>query len=195
MMIFEIIAILCSYMLGTIPTGLLVGKMFGKGDIRKQGSGNIGATNTLRVAGKKAGIITLVIDVVKGALPVFIAAEYFSTIETNTYVYCGIAAVVGHMFPIWLSFKGGKGVATAFGAVAAVNADVGIVLMISFIISFLPFRVVSIASLTTTLIATIFAVFFMEGAQSIMVWVIAVLIFFKHRANIQRILAGEEKKI
>lgn len=191
----EIFVVVFSYLLGSIPTGLIVSKMFGKEDLRKKGSGNIGATNALRVGGKKVGLITLVLDVFKGAFPVLYVSEYFSTIESDVYIYCGIASVIGHMFPLWLRFNGGKGVATAFGAVSAVNINVGIIMLFSFVLSFLPFKVVSIASLTTTLVATVVAVFLLEGAQQIMVWSIAILIFYKHRGNIVRILTGSESKI
>lgn len=193
-MIFELIAIALSYLLGSIPTGLIVTKLFCKGDVRKKGSGNIGATNTLRVAGKWAGLITLVIDCAKGAVPVLIASSYFSIVETDTYIYCGIAAVLGHMFPAWLNFKGGKGVATTFGVIAAANQEFSMLLAVVFVLSFLPFRVVSIATLVTVMAATAIATVFMDGGQAMMVWVLSALIVYKHKTNIQRLIAGEENK-
>ena len=195
MIIFELIAIILSYLLGTIPTGLIVTKLFGKGDVRKKGSGNIGATNTLRVAGKWAGLITLVIDCAKGAIPVLIVSSYFSVVETDAYIYCGIAAVLGHMFPVWLNFKGGKGVATTFGVLAAASQEFAMLLAVVFVLSFLPFRVVSIATLVTVMVATAVAALFMDGGQAMMVWVLSALIVYKHKANIQRLIAGEENKL
>lgn len=195
MFIFELIAIALSYLLGSVPTGLIVTKLFGKGDVRKKGSGNIGATNTLRVAGKWAGLITLVIDCAKGAIPVLFVSSYFSVVETDAYIYCGIAAVLGHMFPVWLNFKGGKGVATTFGVIAAANQEFAMLLAVVFVVSFLPFRVVSIATLVTVMAATAIAAVFMDGGQAIMVWVLSALIVYKHKANIQRLLSGEENKI
>jgi acyl phosphate:glycerol-3-phosphate acyltransferase len=195
MFILEIIAIILSYLLGTIPTGLIVTKLFGKGDVRKKGSGNIGATNTLRVAGKWAGLITLVIDCAKGAIPVLIVSSYFSVVETDAYIYSGIAAVLGHMFPVWLNFKGGKGVATTFGVLAAASQEFAMLLAVVFVLSFLPFRVVSIATLVTVMAATAIAAVFMDGGQAIMVWVLSALIVYKHKANIQRLIAGEENKL
>jgi acyl phosphate:glycerol-3-phosphate acyltransferase len=187
------------YLLGSIPFGLLLGKLFGAKDVREHGSGNIGATNVSRVAGPVAGILTLVLDTAKGAAAVWIASRV-SQQNATMIMLAGLAALCGHCFSIWLRFKGGKGVATGlgvFGALCPLAALCGIVV---FALTVAVWRYVSLGSLAgaASLPLLIYLLWAPGHAPPLAVsfgtLAAAALIFYKHRANLQRLAAGNEPK-
>jgi len=189
------VAILIGYVLGSVPTGLWIGIVFYKKDIRKFGSGNIGATNAFRVLGKIPGIISLAIDVLKGFIPVLLA----KLILVN-YPYLplmvGISAIFGHLFSIFLLFKGGKGVATGTGVYLALAPIPTLIAGIVFLVMAFSTRMVSVGSITSA-IALAILVSIIHSNDVIFVIItlsIAILVIYKHRSNIQRIIRGEENK-
>ncbi|MEZ0329287.1 MAG: glycerol-3-phosphate 1-O-acyltransferase PlsY [Dissulfuribacterales bacterium] len=184
-----------AYLLGSIPFGLLIGKAMGT-DIRKHGSGNIGATNVTRTLGRKLGILTLSLDVLKGWLPVIISAnllqgqENFESILSAT----ALCAFLGHCYSIFLRFQGGKGVATAAGVFLAICPQALAIALLSFIIVVWRTGFVSAGSLTAALVMPLLQMFFLPSLPvSIATWTIAALVWWKHRDNIQRLLRGKEK--
>lgn len=187
------------YALGSIPFGLLMGKLFGGGDVRQRGSGNIGATNVSRVAGPLAGILTLVLDTAKGAAAVLLAARLTEQSAT-AMVLAGLAALCGHCYPIWLRFKGGKGVATGLGVFAALSPLAAACSLAVFVLMFLFWRYVSLASLAATAAMPLLIYFLWAPRHAPPLSVIfgtlaaAALIFLKHDANLQRLSDGTEPK-
>ena len=196
--------ILFSYLCGSIPFGLILTKAFGKKDIRKIGSGNIGATNVLRAGNKYLAITTLILDVIKGYIPVIIALEYFS----STVYLAALFAMLGHIFPIWLKFKGGKGVATYLGIISALSAQLGFLFIFSWIIVSLIFKYSSLSSMFASL--TVFVVNFMRETvilnnvllkttitvpDSQILFIFFILIIFTHRKNNQNLKNKKENKI
>ena len=184
-----LVVIVISYLLGSIPFGLLLTKLFLKKDIRKIGSGNIGATNVLRSGNKFIGYATLLLDIFKAVLPViFVKYNYFD------FVYISALSVfLGHVFPIWLKFKGGKGVATYVGILLSLNLIYGLVFGITWIIIFLISKYSSLSSLIGSLSIPIY-LFFTNGSQIIFFIIMFVLIFYTHRKNIKRLKNKEESK-
>jgi glycerol-3-phosphate acyltransferase PlsY len=188
----EIIVALFSYLIGSIPTGFIIGKLAGI-DVRTAGSGNIGATNVARVMGKGRGLLTLLADVAKGFVPVF-AAQQMAFSHTAVAVIAG-AAFLGHLYPIFLKFRGGKGVATAFGALLAVAPQVTLILIAVFIFAALPSRIISLGSLGAALAAPILFWFFSYPAPFVALTVfLATMIVIRHHANIKRLLDGAEPR-
>ena len=184
------ISVLIGYFAGSIPFGLLLTQAAGLGDIRKIGSGNIGATNVLRTGNKSIAALTLLCDVLKGLLPVFLARWLVG--ETAALV-AGFAAMAGHIFPIWLGFKGGKGVATAAGVLFGWNWHFAVAALSVWGLVFAVFRISSLSALCASIVAVIAAWWF-DGPY---VWAFAVLaavVFITHRANIARLLKGAEPK-
>jgi glycerol-3-phosphate acyltransferase PlsY len=184
-----------SYLLGAVPFGLLIGKAAGV-DVRREGSRNIGATNVSRVLGKKLGVLTLVCDVAKGYLPMFLANSFLPQGETRLQVIslCGVLAVVGHMFPFYLMFKGGKGVATGLGVFLFFSPAAIAVSLAIFIAAVACSGFVSVGSLLASALAPLWIWLF--GGPRVTVLAagfIAVLIWIKHYQNIGRLLRGEEK--
>ncbi|MCX7760487.1 MAG: glycerol-3-phosphate 1-O-acyltransferase PlsY [Hydrogenothermaceae bacterium] len=181
-----------AYLIGSIPFGLIVGKIFGK-DVRKEGSGNIGATNVTRVIGKKAGLLVLFLDAVKGFLPVYylISKGYPSKIVSVVSIF----AVVGHTFSIFLKFKGGKGVATALGVLLALNTKVSIIILMLWIGIFLTTGYVSLASIISASISWV-VLHILSGDiyYTYAAFFIALIIIFKHKSNIERLLEGKEHR-
>ncbi|AIF81949.1 hypothetical protein I862_06975 [endosymbiont of Acanthamoeba sp. UWC8] len=186
-----IIVTFVSYFMGSIPFGLILSELLGHGDLRKSGSGNIGATNAMRVGGKKLGILTLILDALKGVIPItiFLLLNFNDTL----IALCGTAVVLGHIFPIWLKFKGGKGVATAVAVLLVSVPYVGLVFVFSWILVFALSRTVSLASLSAALCSTITA-FWFATPYFIMSLVLCILIFYRHKDNIKRLLNGTELK-
>lgn len=188
-----------SYLLGSIPFGLLLGKVFGAGDVRKEGSGNIGATNVARVAGPVAGVLTLLLDAGKGALAVFVAAR-LSDSRAIWLMPALLCVLVGHCFPVWLRFRGGKGVATAAGAfsvlcpIATLGATILFVLVVVF------WRFVSLGSISAAAAIPLLVYFFWAPhhappyAITFGSLAAALLIIYKHDANIQRLVQGDEPR-
>jgi acyl phosphate:glycerol-3-phosphate acyltransferase len=188
-----------AYLLGAIPFGLLLGKLFGSADVRKAGSGNIGATNVARVAGPIAGIFTLALDAAKGAAAVWLAARF--TDESAAWmIIAGLAALLGHCFPIWLGFRGGKGVATAAGVflVFCPLALLGSVVLFVLVVAF--WRYVSLASISAAASMPLFVYFLWAPHHAPPLTVTfgalaaALLIVYKHDANIQRLVEGREPR-
>ncbi|MCX7738558.1 MAG: glycerol-3-phosphate 1-O-acyltransferase PlsY [Hydrogenothermaceae bacterium] len=181
---------LIAYLIGSIPFGLVVGKLFGK-DIRKEGSGNIGATNVTRVVGKKAGILVLVLDAVKGFLPVYylIGKGYTPKFISAICIF----AVLGHTFSIFLKFKGGKGVATALGVLFALSLKSSVIVLIFWLGIFLATGYVSLASiLSAGIFWVVVHVITGDIYYTYASLIIALIIVLKHRSNIDRLLKGEE---
>lgn len=196
----DYLLILSSYLSGSIPFGLIVYYLLKGDDIRKYGSKNIGATNVLRNAGAIPGVTVFVLDVLKGFLPVFIAGFLGISSETWTITVIAVAAVVGHMFPVWLGFKGGKGVATAVGVFLALSWSLALFALALFIISVLITRVVSLSSLIATGLFALLSFVIgpwlnMSFELQIASLVVSSLIFVKHHENIKRLIQGTEKRI
>jgi acyl phosphate:glycerol-3-phosphate acyltransferase len=196
---------LAAYVLGSIPSAVWVGRRFFGIDIRSQGSGNPGATNTFRVLGKKAGIVVLIMDTGKGAMAAMLARGFFpegmphlSVMELTLWL--GLAAVLGHLFPVFLRFKGGKGVATLLGVVAVCHWQAALVCLFIFLLILLVFQFVSLASMLAT---SCFAVLIMwaphfkrpDLALQIFAWVMVALVIISHRTNLQKLIKGEERKV
>jgi acyl phosphate:glycerol-3-phosphate acyltransferase len=190
---------LAGYLLGSIPFGLILGKIFGSGDMRKEGSGNIGATNVARVAGPLAGILTLLLDGGKGAAAVLLAERY-SNGSAMWMIIAGLAALVGHCFPIWLRFKGGKGVATAAGVYLALSPLAFLAGLILFILVVGFWRYVSLGSISAAAAMPMLLYFLWAPHRApppvitLGALAIAMLIVYKHDANLQRLVDGEEPK-
>jgi glycerol-3-phosphate acyltransferase PlsY len=190
---------LAAYLLGSIPFGLLLTKLFGSGDVRKSGSGNIGATNVARVAGWLPGILTLLLDVAKGAAAVWLAGRVSN--ESATWMMiAALAALLGHCYPIWLNFRGGKGVATAAGAFLVLCAPALLGSVIVFLLVAFFWRYVSLASISAaaSMPLLIYLLWAPHHAPPPVVTfgslAAAAMIFYKHDANIQRLVKGEEPK-
>ncbi|NNK96734.1 MAG: glycerol-3-phosphate 1-O-acyltransferase PlsY [Desulfobacterales bacterium] len=186
---------IASYLVGAIPFGLLIGKLAGI-DVRAGGSGNIGATNVNRLLGKKLGLVTLLLDCLKGFLPIFLSSQYISEGSgQNIWVLlCGIMAVVGHMFPVYLGFKGGKGVATGLGVFFFLSPPaIGISLLV-FVGVVAASGFVSAGSLLASGLFPLWLWFLGQPLEVILTgFFVALLIWFKHHENIGRLLRGEEK--
>ncbi len=184
---------LLGYLLGSIPFGLLLTKISGLGDIRGIGSGNIGATNVLRTGRKGLAAATLVLDGLKGAAAVLIAQALLY--DQDAALLAGLAAVLGHLFPIWLRFKGGKGVATGLGVLVAAAWPIGLATCAVWLLVAGLTRVSSLASLAAFSFAPLAALVLEEFGVVKLSFTIAVLVFVRHQANIRRLLAGTEPRI
>ena len=180
------------YLSGSIPFGLALGYLFGLGDIRTIGSGNIGATNALRTGNKAMAALTLLGDVLKGTLPVALALAYLGPVYA---AIAGVAAFLGHIFPVWLRFKGGKGVATYLGVLLGI-APIGVVVFaIVWLSTAYLTRYSSLAALAATLLVPIAYVFLGYPAAALLTAILTVLVYVRHHANIRRLFAGSEPKI
>ena len=193
-------AILGGYLLGSVPFGIIVTRMAGAGDLRAIGSGNIGATNVLRTGRKGLALVTLLGDGGKGALAVLIAwlATRHASSQAQAVLtsLAGGAAFFGHLFPVWLGFKGGKGVATFFGTLLAAAWPVGLAAGATWILMAAVFRISSLAALTAAVLAPILVLLLGRPMPvAILALVMAVLIYIRHLPNIRRLLAGEEPRI
>jgi acyl phosphate:glycerol-3-phosphate acyltransferase len=191
----EIAAAVLGYLLGSIPFGLLLTRMAGLGDIRAIGSGNIGATNVLRTGNKGLALATLVLDGGKGAAAVLLARIF----SEDLTVIAGAAAFIGHLFPIWLRFKGGKGVATALGTLLALNWEVGVLCCATWLVVAFVFRYSSLSALLAIALSPVYLYFLGTPPQ---VWPqtylaigLAVLVWIRHHENIRRLVKGAEPKI
>ena len=180
-----------SYLLGSIPFGLILTNTFLKKDIRKSGSGNIGATNVLRSGGKVLGLLTLIMDGLKSYLAVMITIRFFS----DYFFLSAVLVFLGHLFPIWLKFKGGKGVATYLGILFALNFSYAVIFILSWLTIIFITKYVSLGSLVSSLIVLLFNVYFEGFNESIMLFIFLVLIIYSHRTNIWRLKSGIENKI
>ena len=185
-----ILIISCSYLMGSIPFGYLLTKIFLKKDIRDIGSGNIGATNALRTGNKLIGYSTLTLDVLKAVLPViFIKFNYPEYIFVSS-----LSVFIGHVFPLWLKFKGGKGVATYVGILFCINILFGLLFISTWLLLYFIFKYSSLSSLLAALIMPAYILFFLSGQNIIFFLIIFVLIFYTHKENVKRLINKEESK-
>jgi glycerol-3-phosphate acyltransferase PlsY len=179
------------YLIGSIPSGLIFTRLAGIGDVRQIGSGSIGATNVLRTGNKTVAAVTLIADLGKGALAVWA----FSQLGTTPGLAAGLGAVLGHNFPVWLRFNGGKGVATTAGVLLAASWAVGLLTCLTWLIIAAMFRISSLASLLALLAAPVYMYWLDTGHHTALAAVLAGVGIVRHRANIRRLLKGEEPKI
>ncbi|MDR3441348.1 glycerol-3-phosphate 1-O-acyltransferase PlsY [Telmatospirillum sp.] len=187
-----LLAAVLGYLVGSIPFGLVFTRLAGLGDIRAIGSGNIGATNVLRTGRKGLAFATLVFDGGKGA---FAAGMMAWLAGTDAGLIAGVAAVLGHNFPVWLKFKGGKGVATTFGVLLIAAWPVGVGACLTWLVIAAAFRISSLAALVSLAAAPVYALIFATPAHALAALGLAALGFVRHRANIKRLLRGEEPRI
>lgn len=194
-----VIVIILAYLIGSIPSGLWIGQLFYKTDIRQHGSGNLGATNTFRVLGKKAGAVVTVMDILKGTLATLLPTF---AILSNSHIHpliAGVIAVVGHMFPIFAKFRGGKAVATSAGVLLGYHWPIFVILLIAFLLCLKAFKMVSLASMFAAVVAFIYgltyAVLDQEYLLFAVVTALATFVIYRHRANIKRIKEGTEPKV
>lgn len=204
--IYSISALILAYLFGSIPTAVWIGQAFYNVDVREYGSGNAGATNTFRVLGKKAGIPVMLIDILKGwtatNLAYFIGVSTTGAFHSNAFVNfqlaLGITAVMGHLFPVFAGFRGGKGVATLFGMVLAVHLQASLLCVVVFIVVLLITRYVSLSSILASFTYLIGVTFiFPLYIKSVVIYgmCICVLILVTHQKNIERLLKGKESKV
>lgn len=180
-----------SYLLGSIPFGILVSKVFGLGNLRHIGSGNIGATNVLRTGNKLAALITLILDGLKGVLVVVVARF----ISEDAAITASIFVIIGHIYPVWLRFSGGKGVATFIGAILALSFVTGLLVCFIWIIIALIFRYSSLSAIVSSASAPIGIFLFYDNEALVVTLFMTVLIWYRHKDNIRRLIDGSEAKI
>ena len=177
--------------MGSIPFGLLLTRIFLKKDIRTVGSGNIGTTNVLRTGNKFLAITTLALDLFKGYISVYITIFYFENLSSLSALIC----FIGHIFPLWLKFKGGKGVATFLGIILALSYKYFLIFSVSWISLSLLFRFASLSSMISTLIVFLYAYFFEINHSILILFIFFVMILFTHKENISRLKSSTENKI
>lgn len=195
----KIALILSAYLLGSMPWAVWLGKLFYQIDVRDYGSGNAGATNTMRVLGTKIGVVVLVLDALKGFAAVnlvYLSHRYAGDIETM--VLLGICAVLGHIFPLFAQFRGGKGIATLLGMMIAIHAGAALMAMATFMVFFLSFRIVSLSSILAALSFPCWLIFrYHEDSKTLILFGFAMvlIVLVTHQKNIERLLNGEERKV
>ena len=187
-----ILTAVLAYLLGSIPFGIVITRAMGLGDLRQIGSGNIGATNVLRTGNKGAALATLLLDAAKGGIAVLVARWLMAE---DAAQLAGLAAFLGHLFPVWLGFKGGKGVATFLGNLIALAWPVGLAACGTWAVSALITRTSSIAALVAAATSSFWLFWFGEGRLLILVFILTVLVYLRHSENLRRIKAGTEPKI
>ena len=196
-MIIQILFLLITYLISSIPFGLFLGKLFANIDIREHGSNNIGATNVSRIIGKKLGLATLILDGLKGGIMVMIARFIF-----HDFIYLEILliltaaiAVIGHIFPIYINFKGGKGIATSIATIIALDPYIGAAICLIWIIAFILFRISAISSISAIFSSLIISLFYNTISHNIFYFLLFILILYRHKDNIKRLIQGSEKKL
>lgn len=191
MPITEIIILISAYLMGSISSAIIICRMMGLGDPRTAGSHNPGATNVLRIGGRKAAILTFSADLLKGILPVLLAKYFdFSVLWLSAVV---VAAFLGHCLPIFFSFNGGKGVATAFGALTTMHWQIGVILLISWALVFLIFRISSLAGISSALVLPV-ASWFLSAESLLPLTILSLLMIWRHQENIKNLLSGKEPR-
>ena len=199
-MMLPVLLLAIAYLLGSIPFGYLLVRVFRKQDIRSTGSGNIGATNVVRSGAKGLGILTLLLDLGKASLAVLVAAHFAPRTlngPSDLMVGAAVAAVLGHVFPVWLGFRGGKGVASALGALLVLVPSVALAALGVFLLVVLTTRFVSLASIAAAALIPVFAMLFVQDRSPVYlggIIFLALLVIVKHHANIRRLLAGRESR-
>jgi glycerol-3-phosphate acyltransferase PlsY len=181
-----------AYLLGSVPFGIVITRALGLGDLRQIGSGNIGATNVLRTGNKRAALATLVLDSAKGAFAVLIARWFLAE---DAAQLAGLAAFLGHLFPVWLGFRGGKGVATFLGILIALAWPVGLAACATWLVAAVLTRTSSVAALTAAATSSLWLFWFAEGRMLVLVFVLTILVYLRHSENLRRIKAGTEPRI
>ena len=202
-MIPLLLSVLIGYLFGSIPFGLILTKLAGLGDIRSIGSGNIGATNVLRTGNKLLAFLTLILDGGKGAAAILLGTHiivyFYPVLETYQIIWIplllGFSAIIGHCYPVWLKFKGGKGVATTLGTLLMLNFTVGALACLTWLLVAVISRYSSLSALVAILVTPIMAYIFDSPQMACVCAAITLLVFYKHKANIQRLLKREEPKI
>ena len=185
---------LAAYLFGSISTAVVISRVMGLQDPREVGSKNPGATNILRYGGKVAAVLTLAGDVLKGILPVLLARAL--TTDAVTITLCGFAAFLGHLFPVFFSFRGGKGVATALGVWLAINPWVGLALLVTWVLMALLFRYSSLSALTAAIAAPFYVAWLSPGVPYLATMIVmSAILIFRHRSNIRNLFAGTETRI
>jgi glycerol-3-phosphate acyltransferase PlsY len=183
-----------AYLLGSISSAVIISRLMGLQDPRHAGSKNPGATNVLRLGGKKAAIFTLIGDVLKGAVPVLLARAL--TQDPTVLALVAVAAFVGHLYPVFFGFKGGKGVATALGVLLALSPWVGLAVLATWLVTAFTFRYSSLSALTAAMLAPLYAWLWLPAPPYILaVIIMSLLLLWRHRPNIRNLLAGAEAKI
>lgn len=194
MTLTNIALVLVAYLLGSLSTAIILCRLMGLPDPRTQGSGNPGATNVLRFGGKKLAAFTLLGDMLKGLLPVVAAS--FITDNMTVLALVAMAAFLGHLYPVFFGFRGGKGVATALGVLLGLSWQVGLAVLVTWVVMALVFRISSLSALIAALLSPLYAWWFTESLVYIeMMAAMAMLLLWRHRANIERLLSGQEKRI
>jgi|TARA_B100001093_G_scaffold52114_1_gene44212 acyl phosphate:glycerol-3-phosphate acyltransferase len=186
-----LLVFLYSYLLGSIPFGLIVTKIFLDKDIRNIGSGNIGTTNVLRTGKKSLAAATLLFDVLKGYVSVIIAHKYFNELVYLSALIC----LIGHIFPVWLKFKGGKGVATYLGIILGISFMLGVVFVVVWLLTAIIFRYSSLSSILSSMVVCVYSFLSSNEMQSYFLFAIFVIIIFTHKKNIMRLKNSKEDKI
>jgi len=186
------LAAITGYLLGSIPFGMVVARVMGLGDLRDIGSGNIGATNVLRTGNKGAAALTLIFDAGKGAVAVLVAR---ALVGEDAAQIAGLTAFLGHLFPIWLRFRGGKGVATFLGILLALYWPLGLAACVTWLVSAVLMRMSSLAALVSAALAPMWMLFLEQGSMLLLGAIFTILIYVRHAANLTRIKAGTEPKI
>lgn len=187
------IVVVVAYLIGSLSSAIILCKLAGLPDPRSQGSGNPGATNVLRFGGKKLAATVLIIDVLKGVLPVLIA-RYFE-LDITWLAATAFAAFLGHLYPVFFGFKGGKGVATALGGFLALSPTFAGIILLSWIVVFLISRISSLSAIIASALAPVYSLWFIDSVNARwIILVMASMLLIRHRGNIRRLLAGEEKK-
>jgi glycerol-3-phosphate acyltransferase PlsY len=195
----KILLIVIAYLLGSIPWSIWIGKMFYGIDVRDYGSGNAGATNTMRVLNPKVGLLVLILDALKGFAAVslvFLTSQYYG--HVGTMVLLGIASVIGHIFPVFAHFKGGKGIATLMGMIIAIHPEAASLSILTFIVCFFLFRIVSLSSILAAFSFPVWLIFrFHVDSKTLILFSFSVvlLVLITHQKNIERLLNGDERKI
>jgi glycerol-3-phosphate acyltransferase PlsY len=187
-----LLTVILAYLLGSVPFGIVVTRAMGLGDLRQIGSGNIGATNVLRTGSKTAALATVLLDAAKGGVAVLIARALF--VEDAAQL-AGLAAFLGHLYPVWLRFKGGKGVATFLGILLALAWPVGLAVCATWLVTAIVTRTSSIAALVAAASSGLWLFYFLEGRILILVFVLTILVYLRHAENLKRLKAGTEPKI
>lgn len=190
-MTWIIVAIL-AYLFGSIPFGVVMARLFGLGDLRQIGSGNIGATNVLRTGNKLAAFLTLVLDAGKGAIAVAIAR---SLAGEGSAGFAGLFAVLGHIFPLYLGFRGGKGVATYLGTLLALSFPAGAAACATWLCAALVFRISSLSAIVAALLAPVFTAYFYHLHGAVVVAILSAVVIWRHKENIARLREGTEPRI
>jgi glycerol-3-phosphate acyltransferase PlsY len=188
-----LIVLMAAYLIGSLSSAIILCKLAGLPDPRSQGSGNPGATNVLRFGGKKLAVTVLIVDVLKGVLPVVIAC--YLDLGIAWLAATAFAAFLGHLYPVFFDFKGGKGVATALGGFLALSPALAGIILLSWLIVFLVSRISSLSAIIASALAPVYSLWLIDSVNARwIILVMAVMLLIRHRGNIQRLLAGEESK-